>query len=68
MEMNLKQSEIYRRPSGARFLVGVTMVSMCKRRYTEHLLALNVKSTKDGSGSSVLSAKNCKACENVGEI
>ena len=46
MEMNLKQSEIYRRPPGARFLVGLTMVSMCKSRYTEHLLALNVKSTR----------------------
>ena len=32
-EMNNQQSETYRRPSGARFLLGSTLASMCKSRY-----------------------------------
>ena len=36
-EMNIRHSETYRRPKGARYLVGSTLAPMCKSRYTEHL-------------------------------
>ena len=45
-EMNIRQSEPYRRPSGARYLVGPTLAPMCKSRYLEHFVALVVKSTR----------------------
>ena len=45
-EMNIRHSETYRRPSGARYLVGSTLATMCKSRYPAHFVAVDVKSTR----------------------
>ena len=45
-EMNMRHSETYRRPSGARYLLGSTLAPMCKSRYPVHFAALNVKITR----------------------
>ena len=45
-EMNIRQSESYYRPSGARYLVGSTLAPMCKSRYPVHFVAVDVKSTR----------------------
>ena len=45
-EMNIRHSENYCRPSGARYLVGSTLASMCKSRYPVHFVAVDVKSTR----------------------
>ena len=45
-EMNIRHSETYRRPSGARYLVGSTLAPMCKSRYPVHFVAVDVKSTR----------------------
>ena len=45
-EMNIRHSEIYRRPSGARYLVRSTLAPMCKSRYPVHFVAVDVKSTR----------------------
>ena len=45
-EMNIRHSETYRRPSGARYLVGSTLASMCKSRYPVHFVAVDVRSTR----------------------
>ena len=45
-EMNIRHSETYRRPSGARFLVGSTLAPMCKSRNPVHFVAVDVKSTR----------------------
>ena len=45
-EMNIRHSEKYCRPSGARYLVGSTLASMCKSRYPVHFVAVDVKSTR----------------------
>ena len=45
-EMNIRHSETYRRPSGARYLVGSTLAPMWKSRYPEHFVAVDVKSTR----------------------
>ena len=45
-EMNIRHSETYRRPSGARYLVGSTLAPMCKSRYPVQFVALDVKSTR----------------------
>ena len=42
--MNIR-SETYRRPSGALYLVGLTLAPMCKSRYPVHFVAVEVKST-----------------------
>ena len=44
-EMNIRHSETYCRPSGARYLVGSTLAPMCKSRYPVHFVAVDVKST-----------------------
>ena len=44
--MNIKQSETYRRPSGALYLVGLTVAPMCKSRYPVDFVAKDVKSTR----------------------
>ena len=46
VEMNIRQSETYRRPSGARYLVESTLAPMCESRCPEHFVALDVKSTE----------------------
>ena len=45
-EMNIRHSETYCRPSGARYLVGSTLAPMCKSRYPVHFVAGDVKSTR----------------------
>ena len=45
-EMNIRHSETYRKPSGARYLVGSTLAPMCKSRYPVHFVAVDVKSTR----------------------
>ena len=45
-EMNIRQSETYRRPSGARYLVGSTLAPMCKSRYPVQFVAVDVKNTR----------------------
>ena len=45
-EMNIRHSESYRRPSGARYLVGSTLAPMCKSSYRVHFVAVDVKSTR----------------------
>ena len=45
-EMNIRHSETYCRPSGARYLVGLTLAPMCKSRYPVHFVAVDVKSTR----------------------
>ena len=45
-EMNIRHSEIYSRPSGARYLVGSTLAPMCQSRYPVHFVAVDVKSTR----------------------
>ena len=45
-EMNIRHSESYCRPSGARYLVGSTLASLCKSRYPMHFVAVDIKSTR----------------------
>ena len=45
-EMNIRYSETYRRPSGARYLMGSTLAPMCKSRYPVHFVAVDVKCTR----------------------
>ena len=44
--LNIRHSETYCRPSGARYLVGSTLAPMCKSRYPVHFVAVDVKSTR----------------------
>ena len=37
--MNIRHSETYRRPSGARYLLGSTLAPLCKSRYPVHFVA-----------------------------
>ena len=46
VEINIRQSETYCRPMGARYLVGSTLAPMCKSRYPVHFVAVYVKSTR----------------------
>ena len=46
VEMNIRQSGTYRRPSGARYLVGSTLAPMCKSRNPVHFVAVDVKNTR----------------------
>ena len=41
--MNIRHSETFSTPSGARYLVGSTLASMCKSRYPVHFVAMDVK-------------------------
>ena len=45
-EMNIRHSETYRRPSGARYLVESTLAPMCKSRYPVQFVAVDVKSMR----------------------
>ena len=45
-EMNIWHNEIYRRPPGARYLVGSTLASMCESRYPVHFVAVDAKSMR----------------------
>ena len=44
-EINIRHSETYRRPTGARYLVGSTLAQMCRIRYPLHFVAVDVKRT-----------------------
>ena len=44
--MNIRHSETYRRPMGARYFVASTLAPMCKSRYPVHFVAVDVKSTR----------------------
>ena len=44
--MNIRHSETYRRPSGARYLVESNLAPMCKSRYPVHFVAVDVKSIR----------------------
>ena len=44
--MNIRHSDTYRRPTGARYLVGSTLALMCRSRYTVHFVAVDMKSTR----------------------
>ena len=68
VEMNIRQSETYRRLPGARYLVSSTIAPMCKSRYTVHFVAVDKKEYKDDRRSSNLREKMCKTYENVGEF
>ena len=68
-EMNIRHSEIYRRQSGARYLVGSTLAPMCKSRYPVHFVAVDVKSLfENDRGSSLLGGKMRKTSENVRKV
>ena len=54
----MRQSETYRRPWGARYLVGSTLAPMCKSRYTVHFVAVDVKSTRS-IGDQAFSVPKC---------
>ena len=43
---NIRQSETYHRPSGARYQVGPNRAPMCKNRYPVHFVAVDVKSMR----------------------
>ena len=51
-------NKIYRRPSGARYLVGSTMAPMLKSGYPVHFVAMDVKSTRT-IVDQVLSVRKC---------
>ena len=57
-EMNIRQSENYHRPSGARYLVGSTFAPMCRSRYPVHFVAVHVKSTR---GRSWIKPSQCRS-------
>ena len=50
VKMNIRLSEIFCRPSAARYLVGSTLAPMCKRRYSSTLLSSGCKGYKDDCG------------------
>ena len=45
-EMNIRQSEAYRRPTGAKYSVGSNLAPMCKSKYPVYFVAVDVKSTR----------------------
>ena len=46
VEMNIRHSEIFCRPSGARYLLGSAVAPICKSRYPVRFVAVDVKSTR----------------------
>ena len=46
VELNIRHSQTYRRPSGVQLLVGSTLAPMCKSRYPVHFVAVDVMSTR----------------------
>ena len=45
-EINIRHSKTYRRPTGARYLVGSILAPMCKRKYPVHFVAVDVRGTR----------------------
>ena len=56
VEMNIRQNEIYRRQSGARYLVGLTLAPMCKSRYPVRFVAVDLRM----QGRSWISPSQCQ--------
>ena len=46
VEINIRQSETYRRPTGARYILGSTLAPMYKIRYPVFFVAVDVKITR----------------------
>ena len=46
VEMNIRHSDTYRRPSGAQYLVRSTLSPTCKSRYPVLFVVVDVKSTR----------------------
>ena len=65
-ELNIRQSEAYRRPSGARYLLGLTLAQMGKNRYAVHFVTVDVNITRT-IVDQTFSVSN-KISENVAEI
>ena len=61
--MNIRHSETYRRPPGARYLVGSALASTCK--ITSAFRSGGCEKYENDNGSSLLSAKMRKTTENV---
>ena len=66
-DINIRHSETYRRPSGARYLVGSTLAHMCKSRYPVHFVALDVKVTRT-IVDQAFSVRKCVRLERMSEI
>ena len=67
-EMNIRHSETYRRPSGARHLVRSTLAPMCKSRHTSAFRSCGCEKYENDRGSSLLGAKMRKNSENVRKV
>ena len=71
-EMNMRQSETYRRPWGARYLPsepsGIDLGSDVQKPIHSTLRSSGCEEYEDDRGSSLLSAEMCEISKNVGEI
>ena len=69
-EMNIRHSETYRRPSGARYLVGSTLAPMSnmQEQIPSAFRSGGCEEYENDRGSSLLSAKMRKTCKNVSKI
>ena len=68
-EINIQHSKTYRRPPGARYLVGSTLAPMCKSRYPVHFVAVAAKSTRTIVDQAFSVPKRVRLeCENVRKI
>ena len=67
-EMNIRHSETYRRPSGARYLVRSALAPMCKSRYTSAFCSCGCEKYENDRGSSLLGAKMRKNSVNVRKV
>ena len=73
VESNIRQSETYRRPSEAIYLVGSMMALMCQSQYPFYFVAVDVKRTIVDQGFSVpkcvkLARKSEKPYEFLGKV
>ena len=68
-EMNIRHSDTYCRPSGARYLVGLTLTgSNVQEQISGAFCSWGCKEYENDRGSSLLSAKVCETNENVQKI
>ena len=61
-EMNLKDSEAYRRPAGSRYLVVLSSAPYCNSRYPKHMVVMGV------GRPTLLCAKMREVGQNVGKV
>ena len=66
--MNIRHSETYCRPSGARYLVGSTLYSNVQEQIPGAFGSCGCTEYENDSGSSLLSVKVCETYENVQKI